>query len=50
MPRILPVPDMDKFEYVLVPDKSKRGLGQELMHKVLRRKPEPPEPEPDPTP
>lgn len=48
MPRILPEPDMDIYEYVLEPDKKCRGIGQNLMHRVLRRKPEPPAPDPEP--
>lgn len=48
MPRVLPEPDLDKYEYVLVPSKYTRGIGQNLWHRVLRRKPEPdPEPEPE---
>lgn len=44
MPRILPVPDMNIYEYVLEVDKGRRGIGQNLRHRVLRKKAIPPDP------
>lgn len=47
MPRLLPEPDMDKYEYATVRRIGTTGPGHDKFQRVLRLKPEPvPDPEP----
>jgi hypothetical protein len=46
MPRILPEPDLDKYEWVVVPRLGTTGVLLSDRVRVLRRKPDP-VPDPD---